>query len=85
MTMLVGFIAMKSGKTIRGTFTDDEADGFCVETYEEGLKYEGMYKAGKKHGKGAYTDDHGVTYKQVYKNGALEKHTLSIDRDAIGP
>ena len=35
---------------------DDLQEGYGIETWSDGSRYEGYYKAGKKHGNGKYLD-----------------------------
>ncbi len=36
----------------KGEWKDDLQDGYGIETWTDSSKYEGSYKAGKKHGNG---------------------------------
>ena len=46
-------------------------------TYEDGTKYEGSWKNGKKHGRGTFTDRSGKSKVRTWKNG------FKVEKSAI--
>jgi hypothetical protein len=47
-------------------------NGYYIDTYEDGSKYEGEWKNGKQHGRGVYYRSNGtIAYEGDFKNGKM--------------
>jgi hypothetical protein len=60
------------GKSYKGSFFNNNCEGYGIAEYPIGSTYEGRWKNGKFHGEGAMTSSNDLKYEGNWKNGKRE-------------
>ena len=60
---------LRDGVEYKGTFKNDQIEGYGVFKWRNGARYEGPVKAGKMNGMGRYTYANGKEYKGYFNRG----------------
>ena len=58
-------------------------DGYGIETWTDGSRYEGNYKAGKKHGNGTYVWSDGSKYTGEWRENKITGRVNWVDNMVI--
>jgi hypothetical protein len=74
-----GEYLFSDGKGYKGSFKDNNCEGFGIAEYPIGSSYEGYWKDGKFHGEGTQRSVTNIKYDGCWKNGKREgKGTLTL-------